>query len=491
MIRIEANFHASPELDQLVSSIQERGSLLLILSAGARHSPWAEQVAIALADQLGSGPPTLLFDLIPDSLLHEHLGADNLEGLADVFLFGASLKHITQPVRNHAFVFVSAGAAADFDAILADARWRRLLGEAQSGGQFAVVLAAADTPGLDHIAARVGAAVAIATEGALALEGIKLLDVIAPPAPPTARAAASELTPDQQYEAIKLPRNAAREALIADLRARQRSALMAPPPVLPEPIATGAPSSPRAGGETFSRPAVFRPAASITEPTFSRPSSKAGVKSRWVAYTGLSLLVVAAFAVGTWVMLRGEMAQTRTPGVPGSTGAAAPLPAIVPLPYSVAVEAHQQLPTAIERVNALRADEREVGFYIAPVLLDSVLYYRVMAGPVADSAAAGAVMRSLLEKGHKTGATQWDVRAAPLAFLIGEFESRGDAEKLVQEAIDLAIPAYVVELPLANGMRHRVYAGAYAGPAEADVMRQLLKSAGLPDSLVQRVGARK
>jgi hypothetical protein len=102
------------------------------------------------------------------------------------------------------------------------------------------------------------------------------------------------------------------------------------------------------------------------------------------------------------------------------------------------------------------------------------------------------MLRRLLENGHKTGATQWDVRQAPLAFVLGEYETRSAAAQREAEVGTLAIPAYVTPVLGNDGRtRYRVYAGAYAGPAEAESMRRQLRSARLPDSLVQRVGMRQ
>jgi hypothetical protein len=164
-------------------------------------------------------------------------------------------------------------------------------------------------------------------------------------------------------------------------------------------------------------------------------------------------------------------------------------PAAEPLPFSVAIEAHQELATAAERVARLSQAEPSMGFYLAPILVDSVLYYRVMAGPVRDSVGAAALLQQLLAKGHKTGSTAWDIRITPLAFLLGVFDSRAAAMHRVVELASLRIPAYVLEVPYSSGVsRYHLYCGAYAGPAEADVMRQLLARAKLDANLVERVG---
>ena len=497
---------ATAELERLAEECLERTAVLVITAAEARAAKWAEDIVVALAERIGKSRPVLLIDTIVDSGLPERLGADNLEGVADVLLFGASLKHVVQQISDPTFAFVPAGAAADFETQLADPRWRRLLSEAQSAEQLAVVHVDAAAPGLDHIGARVGACVAVGADTPDNIGGATVLALIsapAPVAPPPARLPAAppppaapvqrELTRDEQFEAIRVPKNAAREALIADLRARQRAALMAPPPAL-EPLPGVGASTPAPAGRPAIRVTPSRPTPSLNEPSFAGARSAVlggarGVKSRPLAFWALSLAVLVALGAGAWIMVRRSLQETAPASA--TPPAATPAPAAVPLPYSVAIEAHQQLPTAIERVTALRKDEPDIGFYIAPSLLDSVLYYRVMAGPMADSLTVGAVLRRLIERGHKTGTNPGDVRVTPMAFLIGEFDGRGDAQKRAEEALEASIPAYVVETPQPDGSRRwRVYAGAYAGQAEANVMRQLLKSTGLPDTLVQRIGAR-
>jgi cell division septation protein DedD len=188
-----------------------------------------------------------------------------------------------------------------------------------------------------------------------------------------------------------------------------------------------------------------------------------------------------------YVALRRE-AQRQADGVtpPPPT---APQPAGEPLRYSVAIEAHPDLPTAAARVESLTAAEPAMGFYIAPILNDNELYYRVLAGPVRDSAAAAVLMDSLVARRHKTGSSEWDIRSTPYTFLLDEFATRDSAEARMSELRGLDIPAYVVEIPYTAGpSRYRLYSGAYSGPAEAELMRQLLRNTGLADTLVLRTG---
>ena len=87
-------------------------------------------------------------------------------------------------------------------------------------------------------------------------------------------------------------------------------------------------------------------------------------------------------------------AAAETPPAP------APRPDEVPLPFSVAIEAHQSFPLAVERVAALRRAEPGIEFYVAPITVGGVVYYRVMAGPAADPAGAERLMQRLVEAGQ-------------------------------------------------------------------------------------------
>ncbi|MGH7555810.1 MAG: SPOR domain-containing protein, partial [Longimicrobiales bacterium] len=236
-------------------------------------------------------------------------------------------------------------------------------------------------------------------------------------------------------------------------------------------------------------PREILPALGIRLPALGIPRSRRVI-------TGAIVLILIALA-GIWQLGRGylgarrDVPETATPEAPAAARPSALTgePSGVALPYSVAIEAHQDLPTAVRRVESLARVEPAVGFYIAPILVDSALYYRVMAGPVTDSTAAANVMESLIRRGHKTGGSDWDIRATPYAFRLGEYELREQAEQRMKELQQLDIPSYVLEVPFTNGPpRYYLYSGAYSGPAEADVMRKLLRSAGLNETLVERTG---
>src|SRR5690606_6335343 len=122
-------------------------------------------------------------------------------------------------------------------------------------------------------------------------------------------------------------------------------------------------------------PASEKPARPTAQPKETR------VPSRILVPALIAAIVVAAIA-GVWHYFGRNYLEARQEAQQAAAEAqqpAAPQPAGVPLGYSVAIEAHPNLPAAVARTEALSEAEPGMGFYIAPILVDSVLYYRVLA----------------------------------------------------------------------------------------------------------------
>jgi cell division protein FtsN len=206
------------------------------------------------------------------------------------------------------------------------------------------------------------------------------------------------------------------------------------------------------------------------------------------------LLVVVIIAVVAIIAALAYSTFARKPApAPVNRQTAIPVPpvdslAMVPLPYVVAIEAYTELKTAEDRQQMLSDSERWIHFFVAPLVRENVPYYHVFAGPLRDSAQAAAALDTLLAHKVKTGAIPGDLRQVPLSFLIDRFPSQGDALARVAELKKTAIPTFIVSGDVNGVTQWRVYAGAYSGPAEADVMRALLKGAGIKDSLITRTG---
>jgi hypothetical protein len=255
----------------------------------------------------------------------------------------------------------------------------------------------------------------------------------------------------------------ARQALKAEIEARQRAA-----------------------AETADTPDSPRPTPAPKKPAPARKPVARDWRRllRWAAL--IVVIATAAWLVGTWLGggPEGDMAAA------GPDGASVAQPAGEVLNYSVAIESYDDYDAAMVRADSLALAAPDLTFYVAPVRDDDdSILYRVLAGPMTDSASASEAMLRLVQQGLKIAPSEYDVRSTPLAFLVGQYEFRGDAEARMNELKGRMVPSYTIEVPFEQGaVRYYVYAGAYSGPSEAALMRDRLREAGVQDTLVLRVG---
>lgn len=319
---------------------------------------------------------------------------------------------------------------------------------------------------------------------------------------------------DQDFDRIRLPTDrASREALIADLRERQRAARLSP---APDSELLGLPSGPPAyaHGDEQAQGVVLLPSSGgerardlrvetmpdelsldTLDPGEPQPAAPRRDFRKPLAWT-LAIVLAVSLLGGAWRFLAGRLGQGHSPAAipvaeapPAQPEAEPEVVAEVELPYVVAIEAHTDLATAFRRLDALE-QEPGLAFHIAPLEREGTLYYHIMAGPVRDSASAVAVRDTLLARRLKTASTPTDVRHAPLSFLVGEYSDTAAADEAMAELRRLDVPSYMQLAEAADGAPlHRVFVGAFSAPAEADVTRQLLRAAGVRDSLVTRMGS--
>jgi hypothetical protein len=319
----------------------------------------------------------------------------------------------------------------------------------------------------------------------------------------------SRLT-DDEFERIRVPKEGERAALIAELRDRQRAARLAgepggePGPEVPlRATDEGEPrpihAVPSGAGlvarevETESRPDEVG-LETLTPPRRAVSAQPRGRYRHALVWTAVVVLLISLLA-GAWHFLSGRL--PRQGAVAGtSDSAAVPADASEPrlaadaLPYVVAIEAHRDLALAIGRIVDLAEIEPDIPFHIEPVERDGVVYYHVMGGPVRDSAVALVLRDTLIARGHKTGRTPTDVRATPLAFFVGDYATQADADEQADVLRRLDIPGYVLPASAADGEPvYRLYVGGFGGEAEAGAVGQMLRAAGIRDTLVTRTGA--
>ena len=533
--------------------------LLLVGDPGAGRAA-AGETAIRIARAwVGTGRRVILADLdFAHPGLHELLGVPNDEGVADHFAFGTSFTRLARPVEDGAWSLVPAGPwVDDRAAVLRSAGWARLLQELADADATVLAYAPADAPGLAELAERFGAVALLgnvpamlgvrpfSVVAAFRLPGVEIREAEPPEAqdeePPEARAAAAEpaILPeapaevagaspperesaDAAFERIRLPTDArAREALIADLRYRQRAARMAPPsdafrrPSLAdldaraaarsEAAATAAGPAGAGASQATSVPVeTVPPRATVLlgePPLPARRAPLARRRSRARLWWTLAIVALLSLLAGSWHFwsqrraARRQQAQDAAGALevplalpkPVASAPAAPPAADTILAYAVSLGEHVRLPAAEQRVAQLRASAPGRPFFISPIVRNDALYYDVLIGPASDSLGA-AVMLDSLSAGGRNGISG-QVRLAPYAFLLGDYATAAAAAARVASLRRLEIPSYTV--PLAGPpARFRVYAGGYTGPVDAEVMKQILQSVGEPDVLVPRTGKR-
>lgn len=425
------------------------GTVVLLL-AGESERRWAAEAALELSGAWAEESRRIvLADLhLEDPLLHEVAGTDNLEGVVDVFLYGASVARSARAVPGRNFYLITGGTyEPDADAIYHHPRWAKLVAGFREASASLVLFAPAESADVEAIAEIVDQVVLLGdsalSSGALAplaSRGLEPLAVLVPPAAASERAAA--------------------EAPARSV-AEERELMIPPPPV-----------------------------------RTARPRSR-GVL--------IALLVLTAAAVlgalGYFFALRGAESSTgaaeSAPSREAAAGAAAPGAGASrtgdPLPYSVQVRAYPSLSAARAQLENERSRFPGAQFFISPEEIQGILYYRILAGLAPDTAAATRLREQLVSGGaleESEAAASWSlIQYTPLAFDLGEFDSAAEASAAADSLHAQEIPTYVVPVPYSDGARRwQLYGGAYRDSASAEALRERLREAGIQPRLVARIG---
>jgi hypothetical protein len=219
----------------------------------------------------------------------------------------------------------------------------------------------------------------------------------------------------------------------------------------------------------------------------------------------LLLLVIAAGVVAAawfgvvdipWLdrYLPARAAEGATPPSGAAAAAEAPPAPINEFAYALTLDSFTDPAPPRLQASSLNDQRPDLLFVISPVGVNGTVYYRLLAGPAADSAGAEALRATLETVLTREDPSKWVLRATPFAFDLGDRDDLASAAERVAELSRVDIPAYVLELPgrTAAGVnirRYRVYGGAYADEQEASYFRDLLVKKGFPDAqLVPRIG---
>jgi hypothetical protein len=468
-----------PSADLTVPSILARmepvGTVVLLL-AGRAERRWAAQAAVELSTAWAQGGTRIvLADLqLEDPVLHERIGSENLEGVADIFLYGASLARIARPVRGRGFFLIPAGTyAPDPGAIYRHSRWPKLVAGFRDADASLLLFAPAQGTDLDALAEWVTEVVLLGEPpSAAALEpltrrGIPVRALVVGPS-------AAPRPPD--------PPARTREAPV------QAAVATAPPPV----VRAEAPRAPAADRELE----LELPPPPVRE----RPPNRGALGFLWLLLL-VGLLAAAGFAASRyrpdlfpWASPRQAPAGQDTLALAPAPRPGEPTPTGQPLLYSVQVKSFTSLTAARDQAELDRFRLRGAPFYVVPEEIQGILYYRILAGLAPDTAAATRLRDRLVQVGvvdPEDAAGTWSlIQYTPLAFDLGAYPSAAEAGVVADSLLEASIPSYVVEVPYSDGsLRWQLYGGAYRDSASAERLRQALAAAGARARLVARTGA--
>jgi hypothetical protein len=430
-----------------LSGLEPSGTVVLLLS-GAADRGWAARAAVALSSAWAAeGRRIVLADLhLETPMLTEAAEGPGLEGITDVFLYGASLSRIASAVQNGAFYMIRAGTyAPDPGEIYRHPRWKKLVAGFRDTQATLVLFAPAESPDLAELSAwtsetvLLGSAASRETVEIVQARGMKVLGV---------------LRPDPE-DLAALEREEAERADAAGI----------------------------AGLETIELP----------PPARRRRPERHGPNLVLIALVILVLLGAAFYLVAT---LRPELLPPELR--PGTAGGVDRGGAVAregdPLPYSVHVKAFNTLNAAREELLSERLLFDSTLFFISPEEIQGTLFYRILAGMSSDTLDATLLRDRLIEVGviDPQGAVgTWSlVQFTPLSFNLGEYPNRDAAVLKADSLLDRQVPTYVAAVPYSDGSRRwQLYGGAFRDSVHAEAMGEMLLAAGIPADLTVRTGS--
>jgi len=491
------------------------GPVLLLFDPRADRA-WVADAAIALATGwTQAGRRAVLADLsLDDPLLHERIGMANLDGVVDIFLYGASLARSARPVPGRGFYLISGGTYTDdAGAILRHPRWEKIVSGFREAQASLLLFAPADAPGVEALAHWAGDAILLGPPSARPVLQRALPEAVAARAwlaPPGSDAAAPAPAPAPAPHAPEDRFPEPEPAPVWSAPAGTREVDVRP---LKQPPAPGEfPTFEEMVGTSGTDLPVPDPAWETTEMPSRLGGRRRGKKAAATGEGGtkrspvllIVLLVVLLLAAGAYfvVTYRPHLLGSASPGGGGApppaaqrsrSSAAAPTDRGVPLPYAVSTVAYDSPAGARNAVRDRSAKYPDVPFYVVPELNQDRLFYKVFAGMLADTAQAAAVRDRLVAAGDAdtAGVTgPWQlIQPRPWAYDLGTFDSDSAATVHADSLAEQNVPTYVVPVPFSDGRdRFRVYGGAFADSLAARPMLRIIQFAHVSPPLVRRTG---
>jgi hypothetical protein len=442
-------------------------AVVLLLAAEADQR-WSARTAIELsAAWAASGRRVMLADFhLEYPVLQDVLGGEGMEGVVDIFLYGASVARSSHPVEGRGFHFIPTGTyTSDADALFRHPRWPKLVKGLREAGATLVIFAPVDAADLGALAAWVDQVILLGQPREstqlipLQIAGADIRGLIVP-------ARGESAAPSR-------PSAAARQA------ARQ-------------PL----PEAPREPGEQEAEAGLHLPPPPVRT---QHRGHRAAVLLLWVLL-GAALLTAVGYALAS---LRPDLVPWASvpapePGAPAQVMSTeqlrTPRPVGVALPYSIHISAYQNFAAAHEQLVELQGRQPGILFFITPEEIQGIVYYKVMAGAETAVEGARAVKAALVADGTleaDEAAGDWTlIEETRFSFLLGQEESVDGARAAVDSLLARQIPAYALPVPYSDGTRRwQLYAGAFRDSVGASGLERQLGQVGLVPHFASRAGA--
>ncbi|UCC73047.1 MAG: SPOR domain-containing protein [Gemmatimonadota bacterium] len=469
---------------------------LVLAAENPRQRRWAVNTAIEIVRKLAAQrSKVVLADLQTrtPSALAAALGAEGGPGISDVLFRDTAFSKVANRPEGETFFFLTVGdAPPTLQVLYRHPRWKKIAARLEDTDAHLIPCVAASDwldagpiPGFEACIVLNAAGL----EVELPSEARRLAEFLAPP----------EIR-EGDNGSVELPWYATAEPETQPIPGVARP--VSDPAVRPvsgaeSPAPAAAPSPPQQGiaadWSTASTPAAGR------GPLF-RGSRRGRIAPFAVAAAAAALVLALWQTLGSRQIPEGPVQLEAAAGTvsvgeratgPRAEGPADQGPRLqeVSLPYSVAIAAFSSLDDAVTRQREwTRAD---LPFYVAPTVVQGVVYYRVFAGMLPERARAEELMAELVREGIKDTIRSWDIRPARLAFNFGTYASSQEARTVLETLFGRGVPAYMVPAVGGSGedsIAYRVYAGGYERPEDARPLSEHIERAGFNVELVERVG---
>ena len=226
-----------------------------------------------------------------------------------------------------------------------------------------------------------------------------------------------------------------------------------------------------------------------------RQKRRSGARRLVIATSTVLIFGGGGFAMAYWgvVEIPGITPPERSRfAIPPPTALPGPQPETPVMSHVVFVDTWREIQTPLAMADALQERMPALLGFVTPLLIDGDRHYALMVGPAYSAVEANnlkgplAIAFDLLNPDPES----WAVREAPYSFLLGEYETLGEANGRVRELADLSVPAFVLQVTYSAETRAlRVYGGAFSDEFQAGEMGRLLSENDLGDiPLTERRG---